>query len=179
MLSLVAILFITNALLKPKLPPSTSPTPATTGASSYRNLIPGASTQDQVNELLGFPLKEEDNAGTKLAEYESTNRFRNHIVEFEGGKVSLVKEIVNTVDNKNSDVVTSIYGPAPYILYNQYPMETFHLYVYPQNGIAYLGHEDKTILEIWYFEPTTIETFRSRWGEGYGTNKPTGPTKGY
>jgi len=179
LISLMASLFIVNNVLESRQPSPNIPTPISTSTATYRSLLPGASTQDEVNELLGFPLKEGEQNGDKIAEYESTNKYRNHIITFENGKIALVREIVNSTDGKNSDTITNEYGEPPYILYDQYPAATFHLYVYPQNGIAFLGHEDKTLLEIWYFEPMTIDEFINKWGGGYGKEKPKGPTTGY
>jgi len=168
LISLTAVLFVVNKILETKIPTPVTPTPVTDKVANYRSIVLGVSTQDEVNELLGFPLKEQYINEKKVAEYSSTNEFRNHVVTIENGKVVLIKEIVNTNDNKNSSTIIDSYGTAPYMFYDQRPSATFNLYVYPTNGIAYLGHEDGTLLEIWYFEPTTIDNFINKWGEGYG-----------
>jgi len=55
------------------------------------------------------------------------------------------------------------------VLYSQAPNASFDLFVYPANGIAYLGHSDGTILEIWYFPPVeNIDMFIENYGQGYG-----------
>lgn len=182
LLSFAAILYITNFVLNFKKSPTTppNPTPTTTNTATYKTLSPGSSSQEDVNKVLGSPVKEEKNNGTILAEYKSSNQYRYHTVEFENNTVSIIKEVINTPDNKNSESIISVYGVAPYILYDQYPGSTFNLYVYPQNGIAYLGHKNgTTLLEIWYFKPTSIDNFISKWGQGYGKEKPVGPPKGY
>ncbi len=172
LISITAILVIINSFI-PK-PPEVVPTPRTDKIATYKTITPGASTREDVNELLGTPLKETKLDGKTLSEYKTVNQFINHQIITENDIVGLVKEAINIEDNKNSDVVTSIYGPAPYILYEQVPESVFNLYVYPQNGIAYLGHEDGTILEVWYFSPTSLENFISNWAPNYSTREFTG-----
>lgn len=179
LLGIIPILFIINKALETKLTEIPPSSPPTSNVASYKSLIPGESTENDVNNLLGYPVKVDQTDSVKIAEYKSTNPYRNHIVEFENKQISLIKEVVNKEDNKNADSIKSKYGLAPYILYNQYPTSTFNLYVYPKNGIAYLGHEDGTLLEIWYFKPIEIDEFINKWGKGYGKEKPKFPPKGY
>src|SRR3989344_3878305 len=90
--SLAAILFVINKVLENNAPVSNIPTPISTSVAAYRSLLPGSSTQDQVNKLLGFPVKEEKTDNKTLAEYQSANQYRNHDVIFENSVVILIKE---------------------------------------------------------------------------------------
>lgn len=175
---LTVLLLIINKILDLKSPPEIAPSP-TPNAASYKSLYPGKSTEDDVSKLLGLPLNITTEDEKEIAKYQSSNKYRNNIVIYENGKVAIIKQVINNSDNLNSDYVTGKYGTAPYILYPQYPEDAFNLYVYPQNGIAYLGHTDKTILEIWYFEPTSIDDFVSRWAKGYSRRKSNTPPQGY
>jgi hypothetical protein len=171
---LAIFLFIADKIIKPKTSGLlVSPTPISTGVADYKSIVPGKSTLDEVNDLLGFPIEQNEENGKTIAEYESSSKYRNNVITVQNGVTTLIKEIVTATDNKKAESVTGVYGTAPHRLYEQKPSSTFDLYVYPNNGIAYLGHEDGTLLEIWYFQPTTIETFSNSWGQGYSTRPST------
>lgn len=165
---LTILLLMVNKIIKLKIPDvSVSPTPISTKIADFKSIVPGKTNLDEINNLLGFPVEQGEEEGKIIAEYKSSNEFRNNIIIIQNGMATLIKEVVNTPDNKKAQDVVSRFGSAPYRLYEQKPNETFDLYVYPTNGIAYLGHEDGTLLEIWYFEPITIENFISNWAPGY------------
>ena len=147
--------------------PTTTPV-SSDKIASFNNIIPGKTSQERINELLGFPLNTESRDGKTFLDYKTSSQYRNHKVIIKNGVVVLIKEIINKEDNRNVDIIRKEYGVAPVVLYEQKPSSIFDLYVYPTNGIAFLGHNDGTILEIWYFEPTTIEYFASNWAEGFG-----------
>jgi hypothetical protein len=167
---LTAVVYIVSILIKsPKTTPV--PTPVSSKTSTFGTLTPGISTIDQVNEGLGKPVNTIATDSQTVSEYASTSKHRFHQVTFTNGVATLIKEIVSTTDDVKSDYITKDYGDAPYLLYNNEPNNYFNLYVYPQNGIAYLGHADGTVLEIWYFQPTTIDTFINTWGTGFSQTK--------
>jgi len=171
---LAIFLVIADKITIPKTPsPLVSPTPISTGVADYKSIVPGKSTLDEINNLLGFPVEQNEENGKTTAEYGSSSKYRNNVVIVQNGVAALIKEVVTAIDNKKAESITSVYGIAPYRLYDQRPNATFDLYVYPDNGIAYIGHEDGTLLEIWYFQPTTIEVFSSSWGQGYSTRPST------
>lgn len=174
---LIIILFIANKILGVTTPTSPTPIPASTGVANFKTILPGSTTQDSVNEILGFPVKTEEKDGVTISEYSSTNQYRNHVVTFENGVAVLIKEMVISKEEKTADSVINQFGKAPYILYDQDPTAVFNLYVYPGNGIAYLGGETGTLLEVWYFKPTTIDSFISKFGEGFAKDKPKGTNK--
>jgi len=170
---IVLIAIVGDAYLtREKNVPSASPTPAPKTAS-YKDIIPGVATEEELNKILGTPLRTTIDGSEKTDEYKSTSELRHHIAIIQSGKVVFIKEIVSAHDTIKSPNIVSIYGTAPNILYNKYPNSTFDLYVYPANGIAYLGHKDGGLLEIWYFQPTTIGNFITTWGKDYSLSKST------
>lgn len=173
LIGLATVLFVVNKILETKQPPSIVPTPVSTNTANYRSIFPGTSKLDEVNNLLGFPLSESKEDEKLISEYQSNNLYRNHVVIFESNIVALVKEKIISSDEKTESSITSEYGIAPYVLYSQDPSAVFNLYVYSDNGIAYKGANDGTLLEVWYFKPTTIDEFISKWGEEYSKEKPT------
>lgn len=173
MIVLAAILYIVNLFLKgSSLTPIPTPTSITQRAS-YKDIVPGLSSEADLKKSLGTPLKTTTSELGIIDEYKSTSELRHHIATIKNEKVVFFKEIVSAKDETTSTNVTNIYGVAPNILYSKSPNSTFNLYVYPSNGIAYLGHSDGTLLEIWYFEPTTIDNFINLWGKDYLTSPST------
>lgn len=149
-----------------------TPTPIAQKAS-YKSITPGVSTESDLTKLLGTPLKTTINGAEKTDEYKSTSELRRHVAIVQGEKVVFIKEIVSAHDTTKASDIISIYGASSNTLYTKYPNSTFNLYVYPSNGISYLGHKDGTLLEIWYFQPTTITSFLSTWGTDYSTTPST------
>lgn len=150
------------------------PTPilqTTDQIASFNGITPGITNMDKVNELLGYPVeaKLSGDYGIDLYKTDNPNRF-NRVIS-ENGQVKMVQVELTEV-NKKAEEIRKTYGIAPYILYSKNPSSVFDLFVYLKNGIAFKGHHDGTVLEIWYFEPTdSIENFISTWAKDYSTEK--------
>lgn len=173
---IIAALLVANQFIKEN-PNGSVSTPSVTPVElkpvSYKSITPGTSSESQLNKDLGTPINKKEDNGQTILEFKSTNQYRNNEAIVENGKVVFIKEIVNFEDNKKSDSITKVNGQAPYTLYESKPNSSFNLYVYPNKGLAYLGHPDGTLLEVWYFVPvSTIQDFVSKWGKDYSFNKP-------
>ncbi len=167
------ILVFLNIFLKPVNSPSTSQTPSPDAQQAkFGNITPGSSTQTDVNGILGRPISTKTTGTLTVSEFRSSNQYRFHEATFRNGTLALIKQIVNTNDKLNVTYVTNQFGTAPFKLYENKSHSTFNLYVYPQNGIAYLGHADGTLLEIWYFEPTSFDNFLSLWAKDFSKDPP-------
>lgn len=145
--------------------------------ATFKDIAPGNTYKEEdINKILGIPVSSTLSGEVKINNYPSSNEYRTNDIEFINGEVDFIKEVVNLDDNRTAEDIRKIYGVTEYILYENVSDSYFNLYVYPKNGIAYLGHNDGTILEIWYFNPTEINTFKSKWASNY-SNKPfTGQT---
>lgn len=170
---LAAVLYVAKLIIVPtQTKISSSPTPSSQVAS-FRSITPGVSTETDLKTLLGTPIKTTVDKNQNIDEFKSTSELRRHIAIVQSGKVIFFKEIVSAYDKTTAKDIINIYSVAPNILFNKLPNSTFNLYVYPSNGIAYIGHIDGTLLEIWYFQPTTIDDFTSKWGQDYSTSPNT------
>lgn len=171
LISIVFLLILTNYLIpKKEVKPPTQPSQSQT--ASYRSLIPGTSSKQDTIKILGKPLNPQDEANDNVPlEFNSTSPNRNHDVFFEENKVNFIKEIVSSNDNKNAKDIINEYGKTNYIFYESvgsYSTPSFYLYVYPSNGIAYIGHpKTGLLLEIWYFKSTNINEFKNTWAKDY------------
>lgn len=160
-LVIVVALFLRSRAGKPPesgIPPS---------GASFRSLVPSLSSKKEAVETLGTPL---NNIESDTLSFKSNNPNLPHQVVVPDETVLFIKEVVSLADKKTTEDITGVYGETPYILFGPDSVNGFNLYVYPDKGLAYLGHvEEPVLLEIWYFQPTTIEDFQVRWAKGYST----------
>jgi hypothetical protein len=146
-------------------PPVQNGTPST--GADFKSIIPGYSSKQDTIAELGKPLNDEE---SDLLSFKSNNPNLSHQVVTAEDKVTFIKEIVSPNDNKTTEEITSQYGEAPYVLYGPDSVNGFNLYIYPDKGIAYLGHiKEPILLEVWYFQPTSFEDFKQRWATNYST----------
>lgn len=170
-LSILYIISVTQIPSNKKVAPSA--TPSTNKIASFKSLVPGTATENDVNNALGNPISTTFTDGDKVNEYKSTVENIPNSAYFSNDKMVLFKETIGSNDNVTADTVMKTYGVSPNLLYTNIPNSSFNLYVYPSNGIAYVGHEDGTLFEIWYFQPTTIDEVLKTWGKDYSLNPST------
>ena len=168
-ISLSFLIFIVVKINNNKQNPIVQEIPISTPVNKiadFNEIIPGKTSLERINELLGNPLSSTVSGEINVSSYKSTNQYRNHKVYSKDGLAELVvEEIIN--GSKTANDIRKIYGIAPEMLYEKTLSSVFNLYIYPSNGIAYLGHEDGGIFEIWYFVPTNINDFITKWGSDY------------
>lgn len=181
LITLTIILWSVNTFLIPtnknsKVNPTSTPN---TSVATYKSIAPGVSQESDIQQNLGTALKIQKSGIATIFDYNSNNKYRNTQIQSENGGVVFIKEIIAFGDNRSSSEIVNVYGQAKNILYGSSLNSVFNLYVYPQNGIAYIGSADGTMTEIWYFQPTTIEDFISRWAPNYSLKPPTIENQGY
>lgn len=139
----------------------------TTGAQ-YKDFTPGVSTEANVVKKLGTAISEKQEGDTKILEYKSNNPNFNNQFSSKQGTLIFVKQIV-TIDEKiNISDINKEYGNYEKVLYGPFSTNGFDLYIYPDKGIAYIGHQGSgIILEIWYFPPTDLKTFKNLYAQDY------------
>ena len=136
--------------------------------AEFKSIQPGeVFNEDEINNLLGYPTNSTSEGKIKINYYRSTNEYRTNQLQISDNKIELIKESINPVDNKDSSFIRNQFGIADIILYEKSPNSFFDLYVYLNSGIAYLGHKDEGIFEIWYFPPTTLEDFINNYAQNY------------
>lgn len=159
-----ASLLLIRLLLKK--PASLIPTPSS--VPSWQGIIPGKTTTDELSSQLGQPQEIAD----KTYFYSSTNQFRPNEVVLKDDKVGLVKEKIIGKEKIFSDF-TSKFGEPEAVLYGPDSPAGFYLHLFLKNGLAVLANsEGGTVLEVWYFSPTTLSEFIAEWGNGYNQSRP-------
>lgn len=161
-LCIISIIFIVSSANKNTTHPQN--TPQTSAIASWNDLIPGVSSQENVVNELGQPKAVDGN--TLL--FNSKSVTKDNQVVIEGGTAVFFKVDIAPTEKRTSDEIASKYGVAQKTLYGPDSVNGFYLFVYPSNGIAYVGNPNtKDITEIWYFKPTTINDFMDKWAEDY------------
>jgi len=139
----------------------------------YKSIIPGVNSENELIEVFDNEISSEENDSRKVNEYESTSPVRHHQAIIENKKVSFIKEIISVNDALTSKDLKDEHGEPDFMLYDKTsPNSSYFLFVYPGKGLAYLGHEDGTLLEVWYFPPTNITDFINNWASDYSFEKP-------
>lgn len=167
---LIVALYLANLFLERGQVSTPSPQPTTPSQAVYEeSIIPGKSTKGDLVKKLGEPL---DSQGQKLM-FKSNSSERNHEATVEQDKVVFIKEIVTLKDEKRIDDIQKELGEPEHFLYGPQSVGGFNLYIYAENGLAYIGHPETGLLfEIWYFPPTTFDEFRTKYAPGYSTELP-------
>jgi len=143
------------------------PSPKPNLNDELSNIAPG-DTKDKVIDTLGNP-NSTLSSGT-LFEYYSNNPNSNHKITIDPktNKIILIKEIISLKNEKTSKFITDKFGTATISLYGPESSAGIKLFVYPDKGIAYVGWDDYELInEIWYFEPTDINTFKIKFADDY------------
>ncbi|MFI5241078.1 MAG: hypothetical protein ACHQUA_01455 [Microgenomates group bacterium] len=135
---------------------------------SYQDLKLGSSSEDDVRNKFGTPLSEREADGKKILEYESKNPNFNNEIVINSNKLYFVKQIISPSDNISIVELKNKYGNFKNILYGNGSDSGFHLFIYPEKGVAFIGNEKTTdVLEVWYFAPTTYENFKTLYAKEY------------
>ena len=138
--------------------------------ANYNDVVPGVSNREELFVNLGDPLndKQED-----TLEFPSSAAGKPHFIEIERDVVKIIRETVTLDDDVSIKDITQKYGNTKNILFDARSLGGFYLFVYPEKGIAYIGHpESGLLLEIWYFPATDFENFKQEYAVGYSTDIP-------
>lgn len=124
-------------------------------------VIPGQTNIKKLNSLLGNPLKTENSTYY----YPSINPKRPHLVEVSQDKVALVREqVIAKEKGQMKDYVESL-GQPDAILYGEHEFAAPG-HFWGKRGLLVFGNDNSgIILEIWYFEPSTLEDFLLKYPE--------------
>jgi len=169
--SLFSIAFIVYKYQTNKSIVTSTPTINAIG-TDYKGLLPGKSTEEEIVNTLGIPIKESTTDNAKILEYKSKNPNYNNTFYTQQGILNLAKEIITPDDNIKISNIAEQYGNYEEVLYKSGSEAGFNLYIYPSKGIAYIGHQLSGIVtEVWYFPPTDFENFK----KSYAPDMPDQP----
>lgn len=163
----IVIIFVTLLIFFTK-PKKQEVATALEGAE-YMGLTPGSSSRTDVLDQNGTPLTEKRSGDETILEYKSqSNPNFNNEFQLRSNQLVFVKQHVTAEDKISISDIVKKYGNYQNVLYGSKSQNGFDLYIYPDKGIAYIGHQQAgIILEIWYFQPTDLQTFMSTFAKDY------------
>lgn len=134
----------------------------------YKELTIGKSTEEEVVNKFGIPIKQKEINSDKVLEFKSNNINYNDEFFINNNKLTFIKKIISPKDNISITSLNEQYGIHTNILYGNRSQSGFNLYVIPEKGVAYIGNQKlDELLEIWYFQATDFKTFKQLYGSGY------------
>jgi len=137
---------------------------------SYTSTSIIGKTQNDLQRQLGGPVNQLADPRGNIVEYKSTSETRNHQAVLKDDKVVFFKEVVTLSDNKDFLSLKQKYGDPEQILYGEQAISGNYLFPYPSEGVAFLANSvTNTVREVWYFDPTDLNTFQKTWVIGYTT----------
>lgn len=149
--AIVALSMLTFFRTKKPQPPQ--------GVPWQNQIYPGQTTTSDLRQKLGDPVDIQNQEGQILYFYPSINKNRLHKITTKDNLVTKIEEQVIENEKGNLTDYQSQHGPAQAEVYGRHG--TFApAFVWPQKGIAVFANKfDGTIVEIWYFKPTTLANF--------------------
>lgn len=123
-------------------------------------------TVTSVQQQLGQSIKNEGD----LYYFKSNSPVDSHQALFENNKLVLFKEIITYNQERDVESIISKYelSEDAILLYGDDYENNILLFVYLDKGIAYLATANQDYLvEVWYFKPTDIETFKLNFAKEY------------
>jgi len=131
------------------------------------DIVPGVSGKDDLLEKIGDPKEELEDGYA----FNSNSPTRPHEAKLEDDTLTFFKEIITSQGERTIFSMKSAYGNPDYILYGERAGSGDYLYIHPSDGVAYIGNAaTNSIIEVWYFEATSIDNFKSRWASNYIDN---------
>lgn len=154
-------------------PPASLITPAPQQIS-FRSVIPGKTTREQIIKLLGNPVDTKQNPQETTLYYPSSGPERNTAIILNNYQVVIL--IIEPVYIQiEYDAFARNFQNSELVLYGPFAPLGFNLYVNTQEGAAYLANPiRKIIYERWYFPLTSAAEFLPLYAasRGYGITPP-------
>lgn len=168
----VVLLLIIVFISSKKMPsPGPTPTPKPT-PPSWQGIEPGKSTEAELKEKLGNPIKESEEKEQKILEYSSDYEYYPNKVYSHKETIFLVKEQITYDQNLNLQDYINQYG-KPFTMYDKNLGMTYPLNVFSGQGIAVASHlATGRVIEIWYFEPMPSAEFIQTLGKELTQSPP-------
>lgn len=165
-IALIIFLFVSSKLKSGKTIDNKVETPLP--EMTYNNLKLGSSTRNDIIKEIGQPQNEVVEDNRTIIEYTTKNPNFNDQFVVDGSNLNFIKKIITIEETIRTTDMDKKYGSEEKILYGVGSGVGLYLYCYPSKGVAYLGHKNSGYMtEIWYFEPTSYETFKEKFAKDF------------
>lgn len=158
--ALLAALFAQKGI-KPPIMVVPTPSPyALDTLTRWKDVVPGASSLEDVKKSLGSALSSENTTVGTVYYYPSDNQYWKNEVTVANSVVSFVALRIFPPADRSLKKLTETITEKPAQLYGPDTESGFYLFVYPETGVAFLANSSKDVVyQIWRFPPTTLEGF--------------------
>lgn len=130
----------------------------------WNQIVPGESTKEDVIKQFGEPISSTENS----LSYKSSSPARDNQITIADNHVDLVRQMITPADKITTKTLTQKYGISSDLLYGPDSPNGIYLFIYANKGVAYLGNPNtESVIEVWYYPPTTLEKFRSKYALEY------------
>ncbi len=127
---------------------------------TFKGIVPGKTTKDELNNILGEPLRVDPKDNSTQISYKSDYDKAPHIAVVKGETLEVLIERVDFKKNLNIQEFKSKYGEPQVIYYTEFYGNSYPLHVFAKYGLAATAHQSSGLItEIWHFEPTNLTTF--------------------
>lgn len=135
---------------------------------SWKGIVPGETQMSQLKDILGEPESVSQIENQTLFSFTANNGGPPDRIISENDVVGIIKE--HYFEGKNLASFVGEYGQPEAEFWGEYKTVGFKTYVFPGKGIALVANQnDGGVIQIWYFKPTTLGEFLSRWGQELST----------
>lgn len=130
-----------------------------------RSVKPGETSIENLISTYGDPI---DNNGKNFT-FDTKGESLRIYATIEDERLVLLKELITTRDRRKLSQVFIEFGDPTLTLYGEESTEGIILYAYPRVGLAVLANPNQggVVFEVWSFQPTDLNNFRSRWAPEY------------
>jgi len=171
----VAVLVGSGLWLALRPPAKTEEAPtAAAGPASWRGVVPGLTSPEQVFALLGQPAATSVEPSGTTYFFSSANQYWKNEVRAREATVAFVKEYVFPPADTSLLSTIRRFNVSPTRLFGPDSVAGRDLFVSPERGVALFANGEKDKLyEVWYFPPVSLEQFlQFPEASGYSRQRP-------
>ncbi|MCR4324705.1 MAG: hypothetical protein NUV69_03380 [Candidatus Curtissbacteria bacterium] len=122
-------------------------------------VTPGKTTEEELRQAVGEPIKIEQQNGKTIYVYPTTNENRQTTVEIENDKVQLIEEPVIAKEKGSLNGYIAKFGQPEALIYGQHGFAAPG-HFWGSKGVIVFGNPiSSLIVEIWHFPTTNLATF--------------------
>lgn len=130
---------------------------------SWKGIVPGETKEGGLASALGEPESISQDGQQTTLSFESESGPPDRIVS-ENNTVGIVK--THYFEGRGLDSFLEEYGKPDGEFWGEYKTVGFKTYVFLKKGVALVANPNGgAVVQIWYFKPTTMAEFLSKWGQ--------------
>lgn len=159
---LATILVVLRVFVAPPEKPQGPPV-----GPSWKGVVPGQTQEPELKNSLGEPENVSRGGTQTIFSFKSASGPPDRVI-LENNTVGIIK--THYFEGRSLDSFLEEYGKPDGEFWGEYNTVGFKTYVFLKNGIALVANPNGgVVVQIWYFKPTAMVEFLSRWGQELST----------